>query len=230
MTDARHNKRRRTIAIWSTAVLAIGVIFVACGGTDAKPESATTTTTKSNEDLVMTEAGFVNLHKMTPVDDHFIANPLGHLKQALKVANSPKGGAYPVGTVIQLVPQEAMVKRKAGFNAATNDWEFFFLDTSAQGTKIVTRGGEEVVNRFGGNCASCHCRGRDQVRLRLREDPRLRPPTDRRRRDQGDTAGRSSAELTTRCGRRRARPPCLARYIARSAARCRSSRVQPSPG
>ena len=156
MTGTLHIKRRQTIAIWSTAVLAIGVIFVACGGTDSKPESATTTTTKSNEDLVMTDASFVNLHKMTAVEDHFIANPLGHLKQALKVAHSPKGGTYPVGTIIQLVPQEAMVKRKPGFNPATNDWEFFFLDTSAQGTKIATRGGEEVVNRFGGNCASCH--------------------------------------------------------------------------
>lgn len=38
----------------------------------------------------------------------------------------------------------------------THDWEFFFLETTAQRTKIVNRGADQVVNRFGGNCASCH--------------------------------------------------------------------------
>jgi hypothetical protein len=61
-----------------------------------------------------------------------------------------------VGTIIQLVPQEAMVKRRAGWNPATQDWEFFSLDVGAAGTTIVTRGADDVVNRFGGNCASCH--------------------------------------------------------------------------
>jgi hypothetical protein len=49
-----------------------------------------------------------------------------------------------------------MVKHRVGWNPKTKDWEFFFLDVSATGTKIVTRGIENVVNRFGGNCASCH--------------------------------------------------------------------------
>ena len=49
-----------------------------------------------------------------------------------------------------------MVKRRKGFDPATSDWEFFFLTTDATGTKIVTRGTDAVVNRFGGNCASCH--------------------------------------------------------------------------
>lgn len=86
----------------------------------------------------------------------FLDNQLGHLEAALKIANSHQGGVYPVGTIIQLVPQEAMVKRRAGFNRLTKDWEFFFLTTDATGTTIDVRGGEKVVNRFGGNCASCH--------------------------------------------------------------------------
>ncbi len=49
-----------------------------------------------------------------------------------------------------------MVKRRSGWNKQTHDWEFFFLETTPQGTKIVTRGADKVVNRFGGNCASCH--------------------------------------------------------------------------
>ena len=50
------------------------------------------------------------------------------------MANDPNGGTYPVGTLIQLIPQEAMIKRHKGFNAKTSDWEFFFLTTDATGT------------------------------------------------------------------------------------------------
>ena len=47
-----------------------------------------------------------------------------------------------------------MVKRAPGFDRDSNDWEFFTLDVSAAGTKILTRGGSEVVNRFSGtSCA-----------------------------------------------------------------------------
>lgn len=99
---------------------------------------------------------------MTKVRGFFIDNRLGHLDEALAVANSPTGGRYPVGTVIQLVPQEAMVKRRAGWNPSTKDWEFFFLKVSAEGTVIATRGADQVVNRFGGNCASCHSAAQPQ--------------------------------------------------------------------
>src|SRR5262249_31954439 len=72
------------------------------------------------------------------------------------VANAPGGGIYPVGTVIQLVPFEASVKRARGFSPASNDWEFFSLSTSATGTTIRARGTMNVVNQFGGNCFTCH--------------------------------------------------------------------------
>jgi hypothetical protein len=49
-----------------------------------------------------------------------------------------------------------MVKRHKGFSRATRDWEFFFLSTTPAGTQIKVRGVQKVVNRFGGNCASCH--------------------------------------------------------------------------
>src|SRR5579863_343293 len=42
-------------------------------------------------------------------------NVLGHQAEMLAVASSPDGGVYPEGTVIQLVPTEASVKRFAGF-------------------------------------------------------------------------------------------------------------------
>jgi hypothetical protein len=148
----------RGLAWWRHALLVAVPVVVAVVGACASgddDDSAATTTTEP-EDLVMEAGDFVNIHDMTPVRGFFIDNRLGHLDEAIDVANDPEGGKYPVGTIIQLVPQEAMVKRAPGFDADSNDWEFFFLDVTPQGTEIATRGGAEVVNRFGGSCASCH--------------------------------------------------------------------------
>jgi hypothetical protein len=49
-----------------------------------------------------------------------------------------------------------MVKHPPGFDAKTNDWEFFELDVQPVGSKIRVRGSTDVVNQFGGNCLSCH--------------------------------------------------------------------------
>jgi hypothetical protein len=87
---------------------------------------------------------------------YWVGNLLGDLQASIDVAESPTGGTFPPGTVIQLVPQEAMVKRAPGWDAQTNDWEFFFLEASADGTTIVTRGAAETENAFGGNCFDCH--------------------------------------------------------------------------
>ena len=86
-----------------------------------------------------------------------ITNVLGHLDEALAVANANEPGMrYPVGTVIQLVPGEAMVKRGEGWSPATNDWEFFAHDVSAAGTSIRARGGEETESPISGPCFGCH--------------------------------------------------------------------------
>jgi len=94
--------------------------------------------------------------KMTPVRQFYVDNLRGNLDATLATANSPRGAVYPPGSVIQLIPTEAMVKHDKGFSAATHDWEFFALDVSKDGTRIGKRGKVDVVNRFGGNCFSCH--------------------------------------------------------------------------
>lgn len=58
------------------------------------------------------------------------------------------------GTIIQLVPAEAMVKRGAGFFPDADDWEFFVLSPSSTGTEIAKRGRDEVVN-IGPPCFAC---------------------------------------------------------------------------
>jgi hypothetical protein len=94
--------------------------------------------------------------KMIPVRQFYVDNLRGNLDATLAAANSTTGAVYPPGSLIQLIPGEAMVKRDRGFNAATHDWEFFELDVSKDGTQIGKRGTTDVVNRFGGNCFGCH--------------------------------------------------------------------------
>jgi hypothetical protein len=144
-----------TGTMWAGTLAATALLFVACGShsTEASGPSAASS---SAEDANLVAGDFPNINIMTLVGDHFVTNVRGHLDEALAVARSPRGGRYPVGTIIQLVPQEAMVKRAAGFSPATNDWEFFSLNVSPTGTKILSRGGAEVLNRFGGSCSGCH--------------------------------------------------------------------------
>jgi len=150
-----HRATRTRVLPGLGLVATVLAAFLALGGCGSSGSTAAKTP-KRAEDLVMQASDFTNLHDMTKVRGFYVDNRLGHLGQALAVANSPEGGTYPVGTILQLVPQEAMVKRRKGFDPATRDWEFFFLTTDATGTRIVTRGTDDVVNRFGGNCASCH--------------------------------------------------------------------------
>lgn len=147
---------RSMVAVWGPPVL-VGLVAFGCSSAARRTQTtASTTTTTQAPDVHVTAASFRSLKTMTPVRGFFVANLLGNTAATLAVANSKNGGVYPPGTLLQLVPQEAMVKHRPGWNPATKDWEFFFLDVSATGTKIVTRGVQQVVNRFGGNCASCH--------------------------------------------------------------------------
>jgi hypothetical protein len=112
--------------------------------------------------LNITEKSFHCITQMTPVRHFYVGNLVGNLAGTVKVAESAQPGTYPVGSVLQLVPTEVMVKREKGFNPATRDWEFFELDVSVEGTRIRTRGFAEVNNRFGGNCFGCHVKARPE--------------------------------------------------------------------
>jgi hypothetical protein len=152
-------RRRTHVAL--VAVPVVLAIAVGCGssgdgdGDEAAEQDGTTTT--AAEDVEVEATDFTALADMTPVRGFFVNNLLGQLDEAVAVAEDPDGGVYPVGTVIQLIPQEAMVKRAEGFSPDTNDWEFFTLEPTPAGTTIVSRGGAEVINRFSGtSCSGCH--------------------------------------------------------------------------
>jgi hypothetical protein len=118
--------------------------------------------TDSSKPFSITEKSFRCMTEMTHIGHFYVDNLVGNLKETVQVAESTTGGVYPVGSVLQLVPTEVMVKHEKGFNPATRDWEFFELDVSPKGSTIRTRGFVSVVNRFGGNCFTCHVRARPE--------------------------------------------------------------------
>ena len=175
------------------------VVATAVGCSSASDGGETAVETTVVEDVVVDADDFRPLADMTAVRGFFVDNVAGDLDATLAVANDPEGGAYPVGTVIQLIPQEAMVKRAPGFDPASNDWEFFTLEVTPAGTTIMSRGGSEVINRFSGtSCAGCHSAADAQFDFVCEDDTRLCPAPGGRRRDRG----RSSSPTLVRAGER----------------------------
>ena len=79
------------------------------------------------------------------------------LAEAVRIfRDSVRDTDYPVGTILQLVPFEAMVKHPRETFPKTNGWEFFALEVSAAGTKIRDRGDSVVNLSQGVTCLSCH--------------------------------------------------------------------------
>ncbi len=111
---------------------------------------------KSARAIRVTEDSFRCIREMTQVRGFYVDNLLGDVADTLAAANHPFGGKWPPGSVVMRIPTEAMVKHKPGYNAATNDWEFFELDIKRKSTRIRARGFANVVNQFGGNCLTCH--------------------------------------------------------------------------
>jgi hypothetical protein len=112
----------------------------------------------------ISDKSFKCITEMTHVRHFYVDNLAGNLAGTVKVAQAATGD-YPVGSVLQLVPTEVMVKREKGFNATTRDWEFFELNLTPEGSAIRTRGFQEVNNRFGGNCFTCHVKARAEFDL-----------------------------------------------------------------
>lgn len=106
----------------------------------------------------ITDASFGCIRDLKPVRGFYVGNLLGNVDASVAAASNTSGAVYPIGSVVQLVPGEAMVKQAPGFDAATNDWEFFELDVQPAATRIKVRGTTNAVNQFGGNCLTCHAK------------------------------------------------------------------------
>ena len=107
--------------------------------------------------------------KMTAVRHFFVDNLAGNLEGTVAVAKAGRG-EYPEGSVLQLIPNEVMVKLKKGFSPGTNDWEFFALESDKNGSRIVSRGTQDVNNFLGLNCFECHKAARAEFDLVCDQD------------------------------------------------------------
>ena len=108
-------------------------------------------------DITVSENSFSCIRNWTKVRNTYIKHEDPEkLKEAVRIfKDSVPDKEYPVGTFLQLLPDEAMVKHQRQRFPETHGWEFFHLDLSAQGTKIKTRG-DQTVNFQGVKCFSCH--------------------------------------------------------------------------
>src|SRR5213594_1125471 len=136
---------RISILVCKRGVLAVGLgLFMVCS--------------VYAEDLTVTEQSFGCILDWPKVrNTRFKHSDPEKLKEAMRIfRDSIPDREYPVGTILQLVPFEAMVKHPREKFPKTNGWEFFALDVSGAGTKIRDRGDNVVNLSQGVTCLSCH--------------------------------------------------------------------------
>src|SRR6266436_2600544 len=83
--------------------------------------------TLSADSVVITEKSFGCVLDMPKVRNTRILNPDPEkLKEAIRIfRDSVPDKEYPTGTILQLIPTEAMVKHDRATFAYANGWEFF---------------------------------------------------------------------------------------------------------
>jgi hypothetical protein len=116
----------------------------------------------TGDDIFLSDSDFSCLGdpKWSRVGRTFVWNALNHQDQALALARNRQPGEFPVGTVLQLIPGEASIKRGKGFSPETNDWEFVTLGFNGKQPVILSRG-TNAVHNAGGSCVSCHGTAKD---------------------------------------------------------------------
>ncbi len=145
--DARRGRGRRSAAEAVALSLVLCTLSLDSNGDEPK--------------VKVTDESFKCITEMTKVRHFYVDNLLGNLAATTAVAAAGTGD-YPEGSVVQLMPNEVMVKQQKGYSPATRDWEFFWIDVDKNGSKIYTRGFAEVNNRFGLNCFTCHVKARPE--------------------------------------------------------------------
>lgn len=142
---AVHSKR----ALITAGAILAALALASCGDSGSTPATPT--------DFVAQASDFECLQDWPRVRNIRLTNRLGHADEAVALAESPQSGKeYPVGTIIQLFPGEAMVKRGPDYDPDNHNWEYFELNVSAAGTEIRKRGRDDIINMFGGQCFGCH--------------------------------------------------------------------------
>jgi hypothetical protein len=168
MVNQRNNKIIKTLFLLS--LLTMAGCMMAAPDEVKGVEPAQQNITDPSKEILVTKDAFVCLKKMHPVRGFYVANLLGGLDDTVAAAMKSGGASYPPGSVVQLIPEEVMIKHHKGWSEKTNDWEFFELEVSRGGSKIKVRGTTQVINKFGGNCLGCHQKAKPQWDLICEKD------------------------------------------------------------
>jgi hypothetical protein len=136
---------RRSVCVFKRSVLVVGLGFCMASSVSA-------------EDIAVSEQTFGCILDWPKVRNTRIKHSDPEkLKEAIRIfRDSIPDREYPVGTILQLVPFEAMVKHPREKFPKSNGWEFFALEVSEAGTKIRDRGDKVVNLSLGAPCLSCH--------------------------------------------------------------------------
>jgi hypothetical protein len=104
-----------------------------------------------DKEIVIDENTFGCISDMHRVNQMYVGNLLGDPQKTIEVAE--KGGIFPVGSALRLIPDEIMVKGHPGSRPSTGDWMFVRLDYNKEdGSQKVTTGFEEVTNFLNLTC------------------------------------------------------------------------------
>ena len=154
---------------WLALAVVLAAVLVGIAGCSDEPGGGDNGAVDAGADgagaseFVAQPADFPCLADDTKVGLFYIRNPLGKAQQdeAIAIAKAnEKGKEYPIGTIIRLIPREAMVKR-GGAMSETGGWEYINLAEEVTGTvTIKARGGKEITNQAG-SCHDCHTKAKD---------------------------------------------------------------------
>ena len=105
----------------------------------------------------ITEKSFGCLLGGNKIGNTYISNPDPEkLREAMRIyKDNVQDTDYPVGTILQLFPDQAMVKRTAEQFPLTNGWEFFEFEI-LQGKTLIRARGDRVSSRNSVPCMACH--------------------------------------------------------------------------
>lgn len=152
----RHTRWTVRAASWASALGVCLLVGAALNAGCSKDTGVCTST-----EFVAQDGDFgCVLHWPTAQNVHF-THRCGENDVVKRLLEAPSSGMrFPVGTILQAMPMEAMVKRGGGFDPDHGDWEYFVLAPGPAGTKIVQRGTTGPFN-VGGRCTSCHYKADD---------------------------------------------------------------------
>src|SRR3984957_3518846 len=121
----------RPVVLTSIVLCALTFLLIAV--------SAQAADNTSEPQVKVDDTSFKCITDMTPVRHFYVDNLLGNVDGTVAVAKADRGD-YPEGSVLQLMPNEVMIKQQKGFNPDTRDWEFFYIDVDKNRYKNLAGG------------------------------------------------------------------------------------------